>query len=195
MFLSPLKLETDRKFQRINTLGNARFEFNFYKWLQTIKDKRTRLEADLQDKAGLVELTSGFKVVPYLSFDFGGHVKNETVKNTKKSKSLVVPKHDIFRSYVGVQTLFQWKMFSFPMTLTIDEYLLYLAARETIGYVTDEGVALRTIRGFHHRGQASWDTYLDPGKHYSFNVTYENGRLAPNFEYLNKLSVGFRVLY
>lgn len=195
MFLSPLKLESDRKFQRINVLGNARFEFNFYKLLRTIKDKRTRLEADLQDKAAMVEVTRGLRLVPYLSFDMGGHVKNETVKNTKKSKSLVVPRHDIFRGYFGTQALFQWQLFSFPMTLTLDEHLLFLAAEETIGFVTDDGVAVRRLRGFHHRGQAAWDTYLDPGKHYSFNVTYENGRLAPNFEYLNKLSVGFRVIY
>ena len=29
LLLSPLKLEADRKFQRINTLGSARLEFNF----------------------------------------------------------------------------------------------------------------------------------------------------------------------
>lgn len=194
LFLSPLKLEADRKFQRINTLGSVRLEFNFYRWLAMIKDKRTRLAADLQDRADLVEISHGFKIVPYLSFDFGQHIKNETVKNVKKNKSLVVPRYDIVRGFLGLQTTLQWRLL-FPMTLSVDESLIYLAATEKIGFVTDQGVALRQLRGFHHRGKAAWDIFLDPAKRYSFNISFENGRVAPNFEYLNKLSAGFRLVH
>jgi hypothetical protein len=32
-------------------------------------------------------------------------------------------------------------------------------------------------------------------KRYSFNVSYENGRKAPNFECLNKFTTGIKVVY
>jgi hypothetical protein len=81
------------------------------------------------------------------------------------------------------------------MELTLDESVVYLATREQIGYTTDDGVFLRSIRGVHPHFKTSVDLAFDPAKHYSLTFAYENGRLAPNFEYLNKFTSGIKVKY
>ena len=72
---------------------------------------------------------------------------------------------------------------------------MHLARHEDIAFKTDEGVGFRSLRGFHHHGEAVWSVAFDPAQHYNFTVTYENGRTAPNFEYLNKVSTGFKIIF
>src|ERR1051325_2870184 len=193
-FIGP-KLEADRAFNRINTLGTARFELRFHRWLATIEEQRKLLKSNLNEDTDLVELNSGFRVIPYFGFDFGGNVRNETVENKDKNVSISVPRHPIFRTNLGFKSLVQWLLFSFPMTLTLEERLMHLAEHEDIAFKTDEGVGFRSLRAFHHRGEAAWSVAFDPAKHYNFTVTYENGRKAPNFEYLNKVSTGFKIIF
>lgn len=193
-FVGP-KLEADRAFNRINMLGAVQFDFYFHRWIATINEKRKLLTPNLKENADLVEINNGFRLIPYLAFDFGGSVRNETVENKDKNISISVPRHPIFRTNLGLKSLFQWRLFSFPMTLTLEERLMHLAQHEDIAFETDEGVGLRSIRGFHHRGEAEWSLAFDPAKHYNFTITYENGRKAPNFEYLNKVSTGFKIIF
>lgn len=193
-FVGP-KMEADRAFHRINALGTVRFDFRFHRWVATIDEKRKLLKSNLGDLADLVEINNGFRVIPYLSFDFGGNVRNETVENTDKMVSITVPRHPIFRSNLGLKGTLQWRLFSFPMTLTLEERLMHLALHEDIAFETDEGVGFRSMRGFHHHGEAAWNLAFDPAKHYNFTITYENGRSAPNFEYLNKVSTGFKIIF
>jgi hypothetical protein len=193
-FIGP-KMEADRAFNRINALGTVRFDLRFHRWIATIDEKRKLLKPQLRDMADLVEINNGFRFIPYVLFDFGGNVRSETVENKDKMLSITVPRHSIFRSHLGIKGLLQWRLFSFPMTLTLEEHFMHLATREDIAFVTDEGVELRSLRGFHHHGEAAWNLAFDPAKHFNFTVTYENGRSAPNFEYLNKLSTGFKVIF
>jgi hypothetical protein len=188
------KAEFDRNFKRKNVLGAVRFDFNFHRWLGTIARKRQLLE-DSYGKpiSSQIVLNSGWKLVPYLAFDFGGHVNNETV--SKKGKSVFVPRHKIFRSYVGFVSTIEWNTFGLPTSLSLEETWVHLAARETIGFTTDSGAELRQLRGFHPRSKVTLDFAFDPSKHYTFSIGFENGRLAPNFEYLNKLGAGIRVVY
>jgi hypothetical protein len=109
--------------------------------------------------------------------------------------NVFVPRHKIFRIYTGFNATFKQKLIYLPMTITFDESLIYLGATETIGFKTKTGVGLRRLNGFHHRSVVTWGVSFDPAKHWNFVVTYENGRKAPNFEYLNKLTTGFKVLY
>lgn len=202
------RLELDREFRRINTLGVARFDFRFHRWLQTTGDKRTLALADLEKKSeegqkrakSFADFTRGFEIVPFVAFNFGGHANNETLEYVDKSKTppvtsrLTVPRHAIFRTYVGFQSKFEGRISSLPVTLAIEESLFHLATPEQIGYI-DKGVFLRQLEGVHHRGKATLEFFFDPNKHYSFSLNYENGRLAPNFEYLNKFSTGIKVVY
>lgn len=175
---------------------------NNYRWRLVTLLLGLPLPAEKTKKAGLLkDFTHGFEIVPYLAFHFGGHINEETFSFIDKSKkppvttSVIVPRHAIFRTYVGVKTKFEWRLLSLPMSLTLDENMLHLATREQIGVVTTKEVFLRQLKGFHHRGKASLDFALDPNKHYSFTLTYENGRLAPNLEYLSKFSSGIKIPY
>lgn len=199
LYLGP-KLEFDRVFKRRNVLGSARLDFLLYRWMGSVSHKRGLILKDIgEEKAGTLEgINLGLKITPYLSFDFGGHANNETVEKKLADGqvlSLVVPRHKILRGYAGFTGAAEWRLFSLPMTLTLDESVVYIGARETIGFTTDDGLGSRQLRGFHPHFKTQWDIAFDPAKHYSFNVTYENGRLAPNFEYLNKLAAGIKVQY
>jgi hypothetical protein len=191
------RLETDRKFQRINMLGEMRLDLNLTRLgdAGTIGGRRANLKSDLGDKAKFVEINWGFKMIPYVAFDFGGHVNNETVTNSDKNVSVLVPRHGILRTYVGAVPTFQWKAFGVLQTLSLDESVVFMARRETIGFTTDSGAELRSLRGFHPHSLIKWNIAIDPAGHYNLVTTYENGRLAPNFEYLNKTTAGFRIVY
>lgn len=194
------KLEFDRAFNRRNVLGSLRFDFLLYRWMGSISHKRGLILKDIgEEKGGTLEgIDSGVKITPYLSFDFGGHVNNETVEKELADGhvvSLVVPRHKILRGYAGFNGVVEWRLLSLPMTLTMDESMVYMGLREMIGFATDDGVSLRQLRGFHPHFKTQWDIAFDRAKHYTFNVTFENGRLAPNFEYLNKLAAGIKVKY
>jgi hypothetical protein len=197
------KLETDRKFKRFNTVGSLGFDFHFPRLMGSIKQRRNLLKRDLKHKdesdneADLVVLKHGFTFVPYLFFDFGAHANNENVKKTVDNKelSLLVPRHAIARSIVGFKANLEWSTFSIPTTLSLNESVFFLGVGEKIGYSTDQGVFLRELKGFQPHFKTSLDFAFDSAKHYSFDVTFENGRQAPNFEYLNKITAGIRVLY
>lgn len=190
------KAEFDRNFKRKNILGGIRLDLNFHRWLATMSKKREIIENDLnygKPVASQMVFNYGWKLVPFFALDFGGHVNNETV--SKKGSSVFVPRHKIFRSYMGFVSTNEWNMFGLPTSLNIEESWVYLAAQETIGFTTDTGVQLRQLKGFHPRSKVTLDFAFDPSKHYTFSVGYENGRLAPNFEYLNKLTGGIRIAY
>jgi hypothetical protein len=203
-FVGP-KFETDRKFQRFNTLANARFDFGFHRWLGSIAERRSLLKDDLltdadvkkenKNEHALVDLPFGLHIVPSLGFDIGGRLNDETVKNEKKKASVLVQRHNIFRIVPALSGAIEWRTGSLPTTLTLDESVTYLAAQEQVGLVTDTGVSLRKVQGFQPRFVSSIEFALDAARHYSFEIKYENGRSAPNFEYLNKVTTGIKVKF
>src|SRR5712691_9968168 len=42
------RIETDRNFKRVNTLGEVRFDFDVYRWHGSISDRRKLILADLK---------------------------------------------------------------------------------------------------------------------------------------------------
>ncbi len=199
------RVETDRNFQRFNTLGEARFDFDFYRWHGAVSDRRKLILLDLKNCPTTNKLCKkitgesdflegpafGFSFVPYLELDGGGHVNDETVKNAKPVASELVPRHAIFRVYTGGVAEVDYKR----AILKLDGAMIEMALPETIGFTTSSGVAFRRVSGIQPHTKASIDFSFDQAKHYSWNVTYENGRSAPNFEYLNKVSSGIKVIY
>jgi hypothetical protein len=192
------RFETDRDFQRINTLGEARFDLDFWRLIGAIGDKRAMILGDLKNsakyraKADLLEGPDfGFSFLPYVEFDAGGHVNQETVTNSKAKTSLEVPRHGIFRVYAGGVAKFEYKRAS----LKLDFAMIEMATEEEIGVVTSTGVALRRVTGIQPHSLASLDFGMDPARHYVLSFSYENGRAAPNFEYLSKFASGIKVIY
>jgi len=190
------KFEVDRDFHRLNAVAQLRTDFGFYRWKQSIADQRRYLAIDLNDKKAANQVAGvafGLSAIPYAMLEIGGHIVNETVTNTKVSGHpfVVVPGHPILRGYAGINLELDIYRFAF----TLDEALLGLAHKEIIGYTTSSGVATREVEGIQHHAKASFDLAIDPGRHYHFTVGYENGRSAPNFEYLNKVDTGLKVLF
>jgi hypothetical protein len=196
-FFGP-KFESDRKFGRINTLGSLRLDFRMHRLLGSIAQKRSLLSGGApfgltKQQLSQVEVTSGFSLVPTIGVDFGRKVTAEVL--TKNNLRQVIPPNPIFRAFGGFKGVLEFQMFTLPMSFNLDEKLFYLAERETVGAVIGNRIDIKRIKGFQPRGVLSFDAFLNQARRYSFNVTYENGRSAPNFEYLNKISAGFRVAY
>lgn len=197
LFVGP-KFESDRRFARINTLGSIRLDFKIHRLLASIGNRRGLLTGGApygltKQQLSQVEIKSGYSLIPSIGIDFGRKVTAEVLE--KNNLRQVIPRHSIFRGYAGFKSTFEWELFTLPMSFSIDEKLSYLADQETIGSIIGNRINIRRIKGFHNRGVASWDIFLNQVRRYSFNITYENGRSAPNFEYLNKVSAGLRIVY
>jgi len=197
--------ETDRDFKRFNLLGEIRFDFDFYRWKGAIADQKKMILSDLKgcaiEKKDCAKMKAeadflegpdwGFSLVPYIQLDGGGHLNNETVTNSKTKSTETVPRHEIVRLYAGGV----WEIDYKRTTWKLDGAMIEMAATETIGFTTTSGVALRRVSGIQPHAKASFDLSFDPAKHYSWNITYENGRSAPNFEYLSVFTSGIKVIY
>lgn len=196
-FFGP-KFESDRKFARINTMGSLRLDFRMHRLLGSIAQKRSLLSGGepfglTKQQLSQVEIKSGYSLIPTIGVDFGRKVTAEVL--TRNALRQVIPQNNIFRVFGGFRGVLEFQMFTFPMSFTLDEKVYYLAERESIGTIIGNRIDIRQVKGLHHRGVLSFDAFLNQARRYSFNVTYENGRSAPNFEYLSKISAGFRVVY
>jgi len=199
-FIGP-KFESDRRFARINALGTARLDFKLHRFLGSIREKRNLLtgqpEGLSKEQAAQVEIKSGFTIVPFIGLDFGRKVTSEAVENKKKKVRVIIPQNTIFRGFAGFNSTWESEVpgLQLPISISLEEKFTYLSREETIGSVVDSGVDLRKVSRFQQRSVLSFDLFFNQVRRYSFNITYENGRKAPNFEYLNKITAGFRVVY
>lgn len=210
-YLGP-KLEADRRFARINTLGTLKVEFRLDRWRGSIRQQRDYLIADAsapgidekeanrqrlitEDQAKQIRLRYGFSLTPFIGLDFGGKSTIEVIQSKNKAVRAIIPRHTILRGFAGFNNVIEWEMFALPVSVTTEANLFYMAKRETIGFALDKSVDFRKVEGFQHLGKLSFDFYFNHLRRYSFNITYENGRKAPNFEYLNKATAGFRLIY
>jgi|GEM_PF-3246963 len=195
------KFETDKTFGRVNALGSVRFDFNFDRWQHSIANQRAYLEMDLNNSDAYrgthkdVYLTTGFTATPRIGFVFGRKLTGEVIQNKTGSRRHVIPQFPIFRSYVGIANVYEWNYRFLPMRFTLTQDLLYLGYTETFGEAKDNVLNIRRIRGFHPYSKAAIDIAFDPARRYLFTISYENGRSAPNFEYLNTVKTGIRVVY
>lgn len=194
------KFETDKRFSRVNALGTARFDFNFDRWQHSVLNQRSYLALDLsntpyKNSFDDVQIKTGFTITPRIGFEFGKKLTTEIVENKTKSIRYEIGQNPIFRSYFGFASVFEFNYKPFPIKLSLTQDVYYLALSETSGEIRSNLLVLRRIKGFHPLGRASIDIALDPAKRYNFNISYENGRSAPNFEYLNVVRTGFRIVY
>ncbi len=183
------RFETDRKFARYNVLGEYRTDF-VHKWFFHSVSTQKKLAGG--SDPGLIEgINWGYEIIPYVQFDGGGHTNEEVVKNTTTSKSVTVPTHGVARTSVGLQNTFEYRR----ATVTIDSAMIYFGIDEIVGFTTKKDAALRRLEGIQPHSKLSFDYALDAAKHFSANITYENGRSAPNFEFLNKIDTGIKVIF
>ena len=130
-------------------------------------------------------------MTPYVELVGGAHVNQETVTNSTTMISETVPEHSILRLYGGIVTKAQFWRFRFSSETSA----INMLDTETIGFTTKQGVALRAIKALQFHAKPDFTLFIDPAHHFGLDITYENGRSAPNFEYLNTVNAGVKVVY
>jgi len=197
------KVEMDRALARISLLGKVQFDFNFDRWQHSISNQRDFLELDLESDLQFsnnghhkdVIIPFGYKITPRFGFELGRKLTGEVIKNKDESIRHNIDPFPIFRTYTGVTGVFEWNKFYRPIKLTINQDLFYFAYQENSGELSDGILTLRNIKGFHPYGKAVLDIGLDPAARINFSFSWENGRAAPDFEYLNTIKSGIRFVY
>jgi hypothetical protein len=186
------RYETDRTFQRVNILGDARTELYLAQLSHSVQAVQARASAMNPKYRDFIEgPVGGFQLTPYIELVGGAHVNNETVTNTTAKVSETVPAHSILRFYGGTLTKAQFWRFQ----VSSETSVIYFFEPETIGYTTKQSVALRVVNGLQFHAKPDFTFYIDPAHHFGLDITYENGRWAPNFEYLNTVNIGIKVVY
>ncbi len=184
------RLEVDTKYGGLNALGSIRGELYLYQFSQTSKVKQAALASGNPAMRDLLELPSnGFSLAPYVEGDGGGHVTSNTVTVGKSSAD--VPAYDIGRVYVGVHGIIQAGIFSF----NLDSSWVDLLSTETIAYTANSKVLLRRVSGWQPNSTVGGTVSFDQAKHYGLTLSYQDGRCAPNWQYLNKVTAGLKVTY
>lgn len=195
------KFEINEKFTKINALGTARLDFNFDRWQNSIARQRSYLKADLakfedyKENYKDVLINYGFSITPRIGIEAGKKLSGDLFENDSKSIHFVIAPYPILRSYAGFESVFEINRFHLPITFSISQDFYYFAKPETVGEIKDNVLILSKIRGFQPHGKATLDIGIGPSKRYSFTTTYENGRSAPNFKYLNTVKSGIRIVY
>lgn len=201
------KIELYRRYRPRNFLGSVRSDFEFHRWLGTIASRRRLLSADLNAAASreeerklvgkLRDVDFGWRFVPYLAFDAGGHVTEETVMKriANVNQTVTVPNFAISRFYGGGVGTFEWLINRRIASISFDYSFYYLASTEINSYTTERELLLRRVRGFQPSFKTVFELSLDPARRYAFKATYENGRAIPGTEYLNKVTTGISLSY
>jgi hypothetical protein len=184
------RLEVDTKYGGVNALGELRAELYIPPLSKAASVQQAVLGSGNPAIRNLLELpTNGFAFAPYVEVDGGGHVTSNTVSVGKSSVD--VPTYDIGRVYVGLYGTVQASIFSF----SLDSSWVDLLSTETIAYTTKTMALLRRVSGWQPNTTAGVAVTFDHAKHYGLTLTYQNGRSAPNFQYLNKVTGGVKVTY
>jgi hypothetical protein len=132
---------------------------------------------------------NGYAFAPYVEVDGGGHV-NSQVETSGKS-SVTVPTYDIGRVYFGLYGSVQSGIFTF----SVDSSYVDLLSTETVAYTNNKVLLLRRVSGWQPNTTAGVAITFDQAKHYGLTLSYQNGRSAPNFAYLNKVIGGVKITY
>jgi hypothetical protein len=194
------KFEANRSFSKINALARTRLTLNFHRLQNSVAEQQRYIALDLdrdqnyRDYWRDVPIDFGFSITPRFGFEGGRKLTGETIKNKSGSINHYIAPYPILRAFAGIEQVYEFNNWFFRTRLTITEDLFYLAATETVGDIKDGRLMLRNVRGFHPYGKVALDLFFDRAKRYSFTVTYENGRAAPNFEYLNTVKTGIRMI-
>jgi hypothetical protein len=186
------RFEVDRNFNRLDAVVEDRVDIRFIKLQRSIGAITALILKDIpKDNADLLEpIRWGLELTPYLGTDEGGY-PSQTVTNSKTRASINVAGNTIFRAFGGIRGKIEYLRFS----ITYDERVYWFGARETVGYATTSGLGVRSVKGWQPHNKVSINYALDPGKHYALAATYEDGRLPPNLEYLDKVTFGLKFLF
>lgn len=102
-----------------------------------------------------------------------------------------IPTFPISRFYFGSQATGQWGR----QTVTFDGSWADLFLPETSAFTQNKTTLTRSISNLQPHAKGTYAFAIDQEKHFSGTLAWENGRSAPSFAYLNKVTVGVQVVY
>lgn len=192
-YLGGLRAEVDTQYLGLNLMGEGRIEWYLSSLFRTASSYQAKVTAMNPAIRSTVNLpTNGFSITPYVQYDGGSHVTHETITNTSAGQPAVnIPTFSISRLYLGFQVTGQLGR----QGVNLDGSWVKLFVPETAPFTQNTFVATRTVSGFQPHAKGTYTYAFDQEKHFSGSVAWENGRSAPAFTYLNKVTVGIQVTY
>ncbi len=188
-----VRAEFDTQYGGTNLMGEGRAEFYLSKLYATANARTAAVSAANPSIRSTLNLpANGWSITPYVQYDGGGHVTSQSISNaTAGLPNVHIPTYSISRIYFGSQTTVQYGISS----VTFDGSWCELFFVETAPFTTNNVVSSRTVSGLQPHAKSTYNISLDQEKHFSGSISWENGRSAPSFEYLNKVTVGIQVVY
>jgi hypothetical protein len=188
-----LRAEIDTQYGGTNLTGEGRVELYLSKLYATTEARTAVVAAANPSIRSTLNLpANGWSITPYVQYDGGGHVTSQSISNAATGLPNVhIPTYSISRLYFGSQATVQYGINS----VTFDGSWFELFFAETAPVTTNNVVSSRNVSGLQTHAKGTYNIGLDQEKHFSGSISWENGRSAPSFEYLNKVTVGIQVVY
>ncbi len=184
--------EFDTLYGGTNVLGEARVDLYPSFWYHTAASQKAAIAAGNPAIRDLLQMpVSGWSIAPYFQFDGGGHVTAQTITNTGKNPAAVIPTYDISRLYLGLVFAGTYKSSS----VNFDGSWLDLFTPETVPLVVSKVTYAKNVSGWQPHFKGTYSFSIDRTKHYLLTFSWEDGRSAPSFVYLNKATGGLQVVY
>ena len=134
---------------------------------------------------------NGWSITPYLQFDAGGHVTAQTISNSGKNPAAIIPTYNVARLYLGLVYAATSKLGS----VNVDGAWFDLFNKETVPLVVSKVTYAKNMAGWQPHFKGTYSFAVDRTKHYLLSFSWEDGRSAPSFTYLNKATAGLQVVY
>jgi hypothetical protein len=188
-----LRAEFDTQYGGTNLAAEGRLEWYLSALYGTAARRTAKVAmANPSVRSTLNLPTNGFSVTPYLQYDGGGHVTSQSIVNsTAGQPNASVPTYAISRIYFGSQATLQISR----NTFALDGYWVELFKPETVPFTQGSNVLTRAISGLQPHAKGTYNISIDQEGHFAGSIAWENGRSAPTFQYLNKVTVGVQVTY
>jgi len=187
------RAEFDTQYGGTNVLGETRAELYLTSLYQTSSFQGAGIAMGNPAIRDLLDLPgNGFSLAPYLQFDGGGHVTAQSITNSGVGTvNAHISTYKISRLYLGVKGTAQYAR----NTIALDGSWVDIFLAESVPFIQNKVVLVRRINGFQPHAKGTYSIYLDDAKHLAGSVSWENGRSAPSFGYLNKVTIGLQVTY
>jgi hypothetical protein len=186
------RAEFDTQHGGVNFLAEGRAELYLPQLTKSVDFHRAVIASGNPAIRDLLELpTNGYSIAPYVQVDGGGHLNSQVISNPTPAPAATIPTYSIFRLYIGFHGTAQFGR----NTLSLDGSYVDLFEPETVPVLVKKTTEIRNISGFQPHAKLSYSFYLDQTKHFAGSISWEDGRSAPSFQYLNKVTVGLQVTY
>jgi hypothetical protein len=186
------RAEFDMQYGGVNQLGEGRGELYFPQLYRSADVQKAVVAAGnpaIRDQLQLPNL--GYSIAPYVQYDGGGHVNSQTIANPKGSPTLMISTYDISRLYTGLYGSATVGRTSW----TFDGSWVHFFVSETVPYTVNKVVYSKAISGFQPHAKGTFDFAIDATRHFLLSLSWEDGRSAPSFAYVNKATAGLKVVY